>query len=63
MTCPSLTGTHLKTCSAAPDAYSPSAFQFEEYCAGSWHTVCPFFGLRQPRTGPIGTARRPVQKP
>jgi len=51
MTCPSLTGTYLKTCSATPDVYSPSAFQFKGYDTSSWHTIYPLFRLRHSQHG------------
>ncbi len=51
MTCPFLSGTQLKTCSATPGAYKPSVLQYDEYCMSSWYKVCPLFRLRRSQDG------------
>ena len=51
MACPYITGEYLQSCIAAPDVYVPSAFQLEEYCTGSWYTLCPLFRQRRYREG------------
>jgi hypothetical protein len=47
MTCAYLIGIYLKSCSATPDVYIPSAFEFNEYCRSVFHTLCPLYRPRQ----------------
>jgi hypothetical protein len=45
--CPYLTGKYFKSCSVSKEPYVPSAFEMEEYCISSRHSMCPFYGKRQ----------------
>lgn len=47
MKCPFLTGKYFKSCTVSREPYVPSAFETEEYCASSRHTLCPFYAKRQ----------------
>ena len=52
MHCPSLTGTYFKSCTVSREVYVPSAFETEEYCTSSRHTMCPFYCKQQSEPRP-----------
>ncbi len=47
MNCLYLAGNYFKSCSVSREAYVPSAFEMEEYCTSSRHSLCPFYAKRQ----------------
>jgi len=47
MNCPFLSQDDFKPCSATEERYVPSEFQRDQYCTGRWHTLCPFYRIRQ----------------
>lgn len=53
MTCQYLIGTYLNSCAATHDVYIPSRFEFNEYCRGAFHTLCPLFRVRHSQGWPI----------
>lgn len=47
MNCPFLSQDDFKPCAATEERYVPSEFQRDQYCTGRWHTLCPFYRIRQ----------------
>jgi hypothetical protein len=58
MACQYLIGSYLRSCAASHDVYIPSAFEADEYCKRSRHTLCPLFRLRSARERLIDEWRR-----
>ncbi len=47
MECHFLSGRYMKYCIESRESYVPSAFELEEYCTTSRHTLCPLYCRRQ----------------
>ena len=63
MACQYLIGVYLKSCAATQDVYIPSIFEFNEYCRGAFHTLCPLFRVRRAQEWPIPVRERTGESP
>lgn len=43
MNCPFLSGNYFFSCKSSREVYVPSAFELEEYCESTRHTICQYY--------------------
>ena len=46
MNCPYLSGKYFKSCAVSREAYVPSTYEMDEYCATNRHSLCPCYRKR-----------------